>query len=69
MYKSSLSVKHLIYFFTEGAYECMSMPCMNGASCVDLESGGHTCNCLEGYEGDTCSGTYQPFFQFTLLNL
>jgi hypothetical protein len=33
--------------------ECQSSPCLNGATCVDLENG-YRCQCAEGWQGDTC---------------
>jgi len=38
--------------------ECQSSPCLNGATCVDLENG-YRCQCAEGWQGDTCEqGTF-----------
>ena len=33
--------------------ECESSPCLNGASCIDLDNG-YRCQCIEGWQGDTC---------------
>ncbi|CAG2208894.1 Fibropellin-1,Protein jagged-2 [Mytilus edulis] len=33
--------------------ECMSNPCMNGATCTDLVDG-YTCSCIRGYNGTHC---------------
>ncbi|KAF7241028.1 hypothetical protein EYD10_12445 [Varanus komodoensis] len=34
--------------------ECMSQPCQNGGSCVDLENG-YRCQCLPGFSGVECA--------------
>ena len=33
--------------------ECVSSPCQNNGSCVDLV-GGYMCECAPGHEGDLC---------------
>ena len=33
--------------------ECDSSPCQNGGSCTDIVNG-HTCNCVDGYDGPNC---------------
>ena len=33
--------------------ECASSPCQNGGSCTDIVNG-HTCNCVDGYDGPNC---------------
>ena len=50
--------------------ECQSSPCLNGATCVDLENG-YRCQCAEGWEGDTCDqgNYYYNDFQLVVLLL
>ena len=33
--------------------ECLSLPCMNGAKCVNLLNG-YQCQCLIGWQGPIC---------------
>ena len=32
---------------------CESSPCLNGGSCTNTDTG-FTCDCAEGWRGDTC---------------
>lgn len=31
------------------------MPCLNGASCVNVNPNNYECTCVTGYEGKNCS--------------
>ena len=33
--------------------ECGSMPCMNGATCLEMVNG-YQCQCAAGFTGDSC---------------
>ena len=35
--------------------ECESLPCANGATCID-EIDGYTCHCTEAWLGELCTG-------------
>ncbi|ELU05207.1 hypothetical protein CAPTEDRAFT_227166 [Capitella teleta] len=34
-------------------HECLSLPCLNGGSCIELEPG-YSCICAQGFLGDLC---------------
>ena len=36
-----------------GIDECLSVTCLNGGTCIDLQ-GGYRCECPPGFQGDTC---------------
>ena len=39
--------------------DCISNPCLNGATCTDLVGPGYTCICETGYTGNHCeTGIY-----------
>lgn len=42
-----------VYFFAEYD-ECSSMPCLNGAQCID-RPGYYECICTDGWQGQTCA--------------
>ena len=54
-----LSMQMLKYFIFRGMFceievnECMSNPCLNGATCID-ELNNFSCLCLPGYSGSNC---------------
>ena len=44
-------------------YECLSNPCMYGATCIDGVNS-HSCTCLQGYTGQNCeTGMGQLFLE------
>ena len=54
--------------------ECLGNPCQNGGTCLNTV-GSFTCNCMAGYQGQTCAngivdyivkcGLFQPrYFSF-----
>lgn len=38
---------------------CLSNPCQNGGSCLELEQG-YACDCPEGYAGQDCRDSEYP---------
>ena len=48
--------------FVSDIDECISAPCMNGATCSD-DVNGYSCNCTSGYIGDNCeTGQYLFYY-------
>jgi hypothetical protein len=41
---------------------CISNPCKNNAKCVDTETYGFKCECVEGFSGDRCEKGSDPCF-------
>ena len=53
----------LLTFFVD-IDECASSPCQNGGSCTDVVNG-HTCICVDGYDGPNCeNGKVILFYHF-----
>jgi len=40
--------------FVAPGKDCESSPCLDGGTCTDLAPSGFTCDCRNGYVGDTC---------------
>lgn len=46
-------VPHLFFPFAIDVNECLSQPCKNGGTCLDLK-GSYECRCPLAYVGKTC---------------
>ena len=60
-------LKYWFSFFSS-VNPCDSSPCKNGASCQS-GNGKFSCECVEGFEGDTCEekGTIKYRFSFKFI--
>ena len=48
------TIETLPFHYTD-LYPCQRQPpCQNGATCINNGLGDYLCQCLDGYEGDTC---------------
>ena len=48
-----LVIVGILTYLSSGIMECLSIPCMNGATCVDLING-YRCDCASGFNGINC---------------
>ena len=60
----------IFLFILNLANPCDSSPCKNGASCQSV-NGKFSCECAEGFEGDTCEekGTIKTKYSLKFKNM
>ena len=55
------------YQFFPDIDECLSVSCLNGGTCINLQ-GGFMCECPPGFRGDTCGiGKYIRVKMFRII--
>ena len=52
----SMSVERSTFHIVD-IVECGSNPCGNGATCVEESPGMYACNCMLGFDGDSCQNS------------
>lgn len=55
-------------FFLIDVDECVSQPCQNNGSCIDLING-YQCNCTNMFNGMTCTDGKLEFFFNIMVNV
>ncbi|XP_048586151.1 polycystic kidney disease protein 1-like 2 isoform X1 [Nematostella vectensis] len=52
-YETNFAIRIELYGCVADGYECLSTPCLNGGTCVDLVAS-YRCDCIKGFNGTNC---------------